>query len=105
MNSDAQGIGASTPSSPSRICGLKRGRETTNDEGDVGGEDLVEGRGEEKGTGEGEGDAGGRRVRPRLEGWAAPETPSGAWGWLQLPWDTFRKGLAEGFWSSRATEA
>lgn len=38
-----------------------------------------------------------RRVRTRVSSLLSlDKPPSGPWGWLKLPWETFKKGFAEG---------
>ena len=48
-----------------------------------------------------EGEDGPRSVRPRTETYIpSDEKPPGLWGWFMLPWQTFKRGFAEGLWSS-----
>ncbi|EJC99979.1 uncharacterized protein FOMMEDRAFT_170068 [Fomitiporia mediterranea MF3/22] len=60
--------------SSSLAVGRKRGRE--EDENEEGGTDAV---------------------RARTASYITPDIkPSGPWGWLKLPWETFKRGFAEG---------
>ena len=47
-----------------------------------------------------------RRVRTRVSSLLSlDKPPSGPWGWLKLPWETFKKGFAEGLGVAEASSS
>ncbi|KAL5492677.1 hypothetical protein ACEPAI_4124 [Sanghuangporus weigelae] len=53
-----------------------------------------------------EGEEGSKVVRPRTSSYTVPNLkPSGPWGWLKLPWETFKRGFAEGLGAGRGEDS
>lgn len=56
--------------------------------------------------GDGDLDEATPAIRQRTESYVpSDEKPSGPWGWFWLPWQTFKRGFAEGLWSSSNTSS
>ena len=53
-----------------------------------------------------EGEGTSKVVRVRTSSFSLPDLkPTGPWGWLKLPWETFKRGFAEGLGAGRGEDS